>query len=352
MTFDEAIADSAQSGKRNLLLGNGFSIACDAGIFTYSSLFGNADFSGLPEAKAAFEALDTQDFEIVIHALENSAKLLPIYGAIAGDVAGKMLSDAAALKDLLVSTIASNHPHVPGDVPEEKFLACRKFLEWFVGAANDGRIYTLNYDLLLYWALMHEDVLPGAGAVNLKKNDGFGNDEAEPDADWVVWQGETAANAQRIFYLHGALHLFDAGTELKKYTWIRKGDPLIVQAREAIDADAYPLFVSEGRSYQKREKIRHNAYLHHGFKSFVTVCNQTSGSLFVFGHSFGKNDDHILSRVGRGKFPSLYVGLYGDANSETNQYIAHRAQAIAAMRSPARPLSVKYFSAASANAWG
>jgi len=263
-----------------------------------------------------------------------------------------MLADAAALKEILVTTIANNHPKVPGNISEDKFQACRQFLGRFVGPRNDGRIYTLNYDLLLYWALMHDDVAEGDVPVMLRKNDGFGNDEADPDTDYVVWQGETGANAQRVFYLHGALHLFDAGTELKKYTWIRKGDPLIVQAREAMAANAYPLFVSEGRSSQKREKIRHNAYLHHGYKSFVTICQQNSGSLFVFGHSFAENDDHILSRIGRGKFPAMYVGLYGDPNSPSNRRIQQRAQQLSGMRIAARPLEIRYFSAASARVWG
>ena len=352
ISFDQAIHDSGQYAKRNLLLGNGFSIACSADIFTYASLFANADFSKIPEAKHAFEALDTQDFEEVIHALENGARLMPIYAPDHAEIPAAMLEHATALKDLLVTTIASNHPDVPARIPEEKFVACRQFLSCFVGPANDGRIYTLNYDLLLYWALMHDDVAEGREPTELRKNDGFGNDEDDPDTDYVVWQGETTANAQRIFYLHGALHLFDAGTELKKYTWIRKGEPLIVQAREAIAADSYPLFVSEGRSDQKKEKIKHSAYLHHGFKSLVSICQTTNQCMFVFGHSFAESDEHILSRLGRGRCPALFVGLHGDENSPGNQLLKQRAQQIAAMRNGHRPLAITYFDAASAHVWG
>jgi hypothetical protein len=351
-TFAQAIEDSQQFAKRNLLLGNGFSIACAADIFTYQSLYGTADFSAIPEAKLAFEALDTQDFESVIHALEHSAKLLPLYAKDYAAAAEKMLEHAAALKDLLISTIAGNHPGLPAEIPDEKFAACRRFLNNFVGLDNDGRIYTLNYDLLLYWTLMHEDEDDTADLLELRKNDGFGNDEDDPDADYVVWQSETGANSQRIFYLHGALHLFDAGTELKKYTWIRKGDPLIVQAREAIEGNAYPLFVSEGRSVDKKEKIRHNAYLHHGFKSFVTVCQTTNQCFFVFGHSFAQNDDHILSRIGRGRCPGAYIALYGDPDSDVNRQIKQRAQQIAGMRLARYPLQLTFFDAASAHVWG
>lgn len=352
MTFEQAIRDSDKYAKRNVLLGNGFSIACDADIFTYKSLYGNADFSDIPEAQKAFEALETQDFEVVIHALERSAKLLPVYAAKTGDIQKLMLEHAAALKELLIETIAGNHPGIPGEIPDEKFYACRAFLQHFVGGANDGRVYTLNYDLLLYWALMHDDVPEGGEPVQLRKNDGFGNDEEDPDTDYVVWQGETGANNQRIFYLHGALHLFDAGTELKKYTWIRQGDPLIVQARAAMDVDAYPLFVSEGQSRQKKEKIRHNAYLYHGFKSLVTVCQTTNQCFFIFGHSFAENDDHIISRFGRGRIPALYIALYGNPDSDSNTQIRQRAAQIVLMRNDRYPLTIKYFDAASAHVWG
>ncbi len=352
MTFQQAIQDSGQYQKRNLLLGNGFSIACNPQIFTYGSLYGNADFSEIPEVVGVFEALATQDFEDVIHALERSSSLLPVYVPDGVNAQELMLLHAAALKDLLIETIAGNHPGIPAEIADERFIACRQFLSHFVGPANDGRIYTLNYDLLLYWALMHEDVPEGTEPLDLKKNDGFGNAEEDPDSDYVVWQGETGANNQRVFYLHGALHLFDAGTELKKYTWIRQGDPLIVQARAAIETGAYPLFVSEGASEQKRIKIRHNAYLYHGFKSLVTMCQTANQCFFVFGHSFAASDDHILSRFGRGKLPCLYIALHGDPDSPANNQIRQRAEAIAAMRNARYPLALRYFDASTTQVWG
>lgn len=236
MTFAEAIADSNQFSKRHLLLGNGFSIACRADIFHYGSLFAQADFSQVPEVVAVFDALGTQDFEAAIRALENAARILPAYVPHGAAAIAKMLEHAAALKEILVQTIAGNHPHIPPDIPDQKFWACRQFLSHFL--ASDGQVFTLNYDLLLYWTLMHDD-MPFDEPIPLATNDGFGNDEDDPDADYVVWQGESGAHDARVHFLHGALHLFDSGAELKKYTWIRKGVPLVEQARAAIAADAY-----------------------------------------------------------------------------------------------------------------
>lgn len=211
-TFADAIADSQKFAKRHLLLGNGFSIACRADIFHYGSLFAQADFSAAPEVVSVFKALGTQDFEAAIHALENAAKIIPAYTPHGDIAAATMLDHAGLLKEILVQTIAGNHPHLPLDIPDDKFWACRRFLSYFLSGANAGCVFTLNYDLLLYWTLMHGD-MPFGEPIKLATNDGFGNDDDDPDADYVVWQGETNAHSASVMFLHGVLHLFDSGSD-------------------------------------------------------------------------------------------------------------------------------------------
>jgi len=58
-SFGDAIRDSEKYSCRHLLLGNGFSIACVPSIFTYSSLYQQADFSDVPEVKVLFDKLGT-----------------------------------------------------------------------------------------------------------------------------------------------------------------------------------------------------------------------------------------------------------------------------------------------------
>jgi hypothetical protein len=350
-TFAEAIADSKQFSKRHLLIGNGFSIACRSDIFHYGSLFAQSDFSSIPTAANLFEAVATQDFEVAIRALELSSKLLPIYLHDRPDAAAAMQADASALKEILVTTIAHNHPDLPSSIPQEKFWACRKFLSHFLGGENGGQVYTLNYDLLLYWALMHDDP-PFEPATALAKNDGFGNDEEDPQADYVVWQGEAAAHSARVHFLHGALHLFDAGAELKKYTWVRKGTPLIVQIREAINANAFPLYVAEGSSLQKKKKIRHNAYLYQCYKQLTANAQTGTHCFFIYGHSLHENDDHVLLRLGRGRFRKLYVGIFGNPMLDANKVAIARANGIAALRNQSHPLEIVLFDSATAHVWG
>lgn len=351
LTFEQAIADSEQFSKRHLLLGNGFSIACRADIFHYGSLYDQADFSGAPEVEAVFAALGTKDFEAVIRTLESAATILPAYVADGGAAPAKMLEHAALLKEILVQTIAGNHPHIPSDIPDAKFWACRHFLSHFLSGEKAGCVFTLNYDLLLYWTLMHDD-LPFGDQIELAKSDGFGNDEEEPDAEYVVWQGETNAHGASVMFLHGALHLFDSGKDLLKYTWVRKGVPLIEQARAALAGNKFPLFVAEGTSTQKKAKIRHNAYLYQGLKQLTSNVIQGKHCWFIFGHSLAANDDHILTRIGRGRFKKLYVGLYGDPLEAWNEEIIGRAKWLSSLRHEKWPLEVAFYQAETAHVWG
>jgi hypothetical protein len=263
-----------------------------------------------------------------------------------------MQAHSAALKEILVETIAENHPPNPNSIEDTKFWACQRFLSHFLAGSRAGHVFTLNYDLLLYWTLMHERNPFDPSAVELSKNDSFGNDEDDPDADYVVWQGETAAHSADVYFLHGALHLFDAGSELQKYTWVRKGEPLVDQARSAIADNKFPLFVAEGTSTKKKNKIRHNAYLYQCFKVLTANADTGTHCFFIFGHSLAANDDHILRRLGRGKCKTIYVGLYGDPESPANLQIVARANALKSLRSTRYPLEIIFFDSASAQVWG
>lgn len=352
ITFSEAIEQSKGYKKRHLMLGNGFSIAYKYDIFTYRSLLEEADFSNLTEVRAVFDALDTVDFEIIIRALQESAKILPIYTSDI-ELKQKLETHSEQLKNILVQTIAGKHPEGPFDVKDAQYTCVRQFLSYFLGEHQEGNIYTLNYDLLLYWSVMHEE--EGEGFIALEKSDGFGKEEGNEDAGYVVWHGETSAHTQRIHYLHGALHLFDAGKELKKFTWINTGRRLIEQTRDAMDNNMYPLFVAEGTSEQKLTKIKHSGFLYHSFKSFTSTMNIGTNCLFIYGHSLAINDMHIFQKIASGKVPQVFISIYGDINSTANQDIVAMANHLISERmryNQKNPLIITYYDAESSNVWG
>ena len=281
ISFRDAL-DRTNTGKRHLLLGNGFSIALKPDIFTYEALYNDANFESVPHAEAIFDALGTRDFESVIKVLVDMSQVLTAYEDVPAGLIKQIEGDADLIKTILVNAIASRHPDRPHHVSGEEYAACRQFLSHFI----DSKIFTLNYDVLLYWTLMHEDV----DELNLKCDDGFRAPEDDPDAPYVTWQDSQSPS---IYFLHGALHLFDGGHELQKYTWSRTDIPIVEQIRTALDENRFPLFVSEGHSIAKLTKIMHSAYLAKAVRSLESIQH----NLFIFGHSLDESDNHILIQI-------------------------------------------------------
>jgi hypothetical protein len=337
LSFEDALEAAAEvHANSHLLLGNGFSIACRSDCFTYGRLLDEADLSKLSvDGLELFASEGTTDFEEIINSLRVAGRIATFYECSDPDLAVRLAADADRVKDALADTLARNHPDNVGDIEPEEYEKARQFL------ANFGHIFTVSYDLLLYWALMQE-MEP-----QIKADDGFRQDHDEPDADWVSWDSYKPFS-QNIYYLHGGLHLFEEGPTLKKLTFSRTGVALIDQIREALDTETYPLVITEGTSPEKFARIRHNDYLAKGLRSLATC----QGSLFVHGHSFADNDAHVFRAVGlEGKYKALFVSLHGNPDSAANKEIQTRANAVAAERRLAKRPAVHFYDADSASAW-
>ena len=336
LTFAEALEDASGYAKRHALLGNGFSIACRPDRFTYGALFEEATFDGASaDIHALFELLGTTDFERVVELLRVAAGLCDAYATTDPDISARLRRDAGIVCDALARVLAAKHPDNHYDITEDEYIAARTFLSHF------ERIYSVNYDMLLYWTVMQE-VGP-----DVVRNDGFGNPEDE-DAEYVAWQPYATFPSQRVFYLHGSLHLYDSGVELAKITWSRTQVPLVTQIRDALAQGRYPLIVTEGTSTEKVTKILHSAYLNHAIRSFSRI----TGALFVYGLSLTPNDQHLLQRITESPLEALYVSIYGDPSSAANQEIVRRAAAISDNRGAGHPLTVHFYDAESAEVWG
>lgn len=336
LSFKEALLRAGQN-RKHLMLGNGFSIALRPDIFTYNTLYERAKESKKlsKELEDIFVKLGTTDFELVMEALQYAASLVSLYEKANPALAKLLEQDAAKLRDVLAETIAENHPARPYDVKQDQYESCKRFLAHF-----DGYIYTLNYDLLLYWTLMQTELQP-----EVSTDDGFRNPEDE-DAEFVTWDVQNT-NEQRIFYLHGALHIYDAGADLLKFTWSKTAIPLVDQIKNSLAKRQYPLIVTEGTSQQKKDRIQHSSFLGRGFRSFSAI----SGALFIYGHSLAENDEHLLKLIDKGKVKQVFVGIYGDPKAERNQTIIERAQLFRTRRRNGSPPEINFFDARSANVW-
>ncbi|OGS24826.1 MAG: hypothetical protein A2314_02080 [Elusimicrobia bacterium RIFOXYB2_FULL_50_12] len=338
ISFSDALQRAG--AKKHLLLGNGFSIALKPDIFSYASLYDECLKQRCisDETKKLFNKFGTRDFEVIIRALNDTAKVLSVYTS-SRKMAKQITNDAGKLKKALIDLLSAKHPANPSEIAGNQYKACTQFL------GNFERIYTLNYDLLLYWVVMK-----ALENKEVKYDDGFRYGDGQ---DYVVWHPEEA-KSQNIYYLHGALHLFDAGEEIKKFTWINTGIRLIEQIRGELNKNNFPLFVAEGTSPEKMTKINHSQYLGRGIRSFAGI----GGSLFIYGHSLADNDAHYLKFIAKNKVEKLFVSIYNDGTQKqmkVNSLIQQRAASIATARMQEKkqyPIEIVYYDALSAKVWG
>lgn len=341
-TFDEAIADSAsRTGPKTLLMGNGFSIDWNHEIFRYNSLHEDATFDGLSVGKdELFERLGTFDFEVVIERLNSAADLADLYETADGDLPETLREDAQIVRNGLADVLAFRHPNRAQELTDDEVLRARIFLSHFLN------IFTVNYDLLLYWVVNRSEL-----GHTVPTRDGFEWPSATGPHE-LIWKSKPTQGQQRIYYLHGALHYFrEADKKIHKLRYNGAFDPLIDQVRERIKGGQYPRIVTEGRTEEKQASIAKSAYLRHCHR----VLGELSGILFVHGLSLSPNDDHILALLEAegSEVSAVYVGLHGNPDSEVNDEIMRRARRLARRRQAngGANLDVLFYDSASAHVW-
>lgn len=322
ISFDEAIKAS-RSQARIILLGNGFSLAQGGARFSYRNFL---EKSGLPDdspIRKDFETLNTFDFEVVMKAREDASEIELAYDDKVR--ADRFKEDAAAVRDLLIHAIQQVHPGVNFEIPNEQCEACAKFL------TNFDKIFTLNYDLLLYWVILR---------ARIGFSDGFGL--GEEVADFRTFRIGANCNT---YYMHGALHLFlDEKRETLKR--ILRGSTIIGDIANTIrQKSQLPLIVAEGTALQKIHRIRSVPYLNYCYESLAEI----EGSLFIFGHGASDNDAHIYEAICRSQTDIKKV-FYCIHNPATQ--LIYTSGKLARYVERNKQISWSYVDAATANVWG
>jgi hypothetical protein len=336
LTYNEVCRRIGNS-RSYLLLGNGFSIACDP-VFRYGSLYEAAIQAGLSKrAQQLFERIGTNNFEGVMGLLENTHWVARAYGLV-GSGSSDMLTDLEIIKKTLVEAIASSHLESPSEIDASRKSSAANFLRPY------HIVFTTNYDLLLYWLVMHAGDPPPF-------EDCFRADQAEPDAPHLVFS-QRLGDLRGILYLHGALHLYLSEGELRKHSWTRTGQRLTDLIRDGLSQGQYPLFVAEGNPEKKLQQIQGSGYLWYCLDKLKNI----QSSLVIFGHSLGASDGHILDAiVWNRRLPAIYVGLHGNPDSTSNLAIRTSAQRIADRRTQlmkhATPLQVNFYKSDSVQIW-
>ncbi|PYD60384.1 hypothetical protein CFR72_15860 [Gluconacetobacter entanii] len=276
--FDEAL-ERTKGEERALLIGNGFS----AEYFNYRNLLDNSGLAVGSPVREIFNILGTVDFEAVIRALEGAVVVEQGYRNYAH--ASEIMLHAQMVREALVKAVNATHPIHRQDLGFQ-YTSSANFL------ANFCTVFSLNYDLLLYW-------------VNLEKcrlADGFGLGESEG-----YFRGPFIEGAYcNLYNLHGGLHLFetDDGGIIKA---LDTGMGVIATISDTIiNKRRLPLYVAEGTSSQKMRKINSVAYLRYCYDTL----RWNSCSIFVYGHSADENDAHIYRAIFGSKAKHLYFGVY------------------------------------------
>jgi len=303
----------------HLLLGNGFSMSYDSKIFSYNALSQFLDKLDNDVLQKLFQIVKTSNFELMMQQLENVAQIAGVFGADK-KVVDKIRQAATTLKVSLIDAIKELHPEHVFEIPDEKSKACATVLHSFL--SNEGHIFTTNYDLLLYWVLMRNEI---ENAI-----DGFGRDAEETD-EWVASDDRDYSELrwgkykgiQTVHYLHGALQLFDTGIDVIKEEYT--GEHLLLQnIKDRMAKKEYPIFVTAGNGYEKLTHIVHNKYLSYCYEALSTI----NGSIVVFGFGFGEYDEHIIAAINKASkkrmdkagnwlmLKSIYIGVFSEKGLE------------------------------------
>lgn len=272
----------------SILVGNGASRAISAS-FAYDSLYDTACSSAISNPLAAheqqiFDALETKNFEQVLSALTTAILVNNAYNKNIDEI----LASYNHIRQALVDTVHA--VHVPfADVANETLLGIRTAL------LNYEFVYSTNYDLLLYWAVM-QDPSPF--------RDYFFSGTVFDISNVEVWQKST-----KLLFLHGALHLYKTrtGGTLKRSAGLF-GNLLDDFGTPIADFEgANPLFVTEGTSNDKLRSIYTSDYLSFAYGTFV----HNSGPLVIFGQDLApQHDQHLISAIKGSRNRTLGIAIH------------------------------------------
>lgn len=261
-----------------LLLGNGLSINV-WNRFGYSSLYREAqclELGSLTDAdRALFAKLGTQNFERVLGDLNASMTVLSALRKKTDFLLERYQSVQSALGEAIRAV------HVPWlDVPDSTLDTIQTELRQF------DRVFTTSYDLLLYWAMGHnEDYQTLVDCF-------WGPSQSFDPSDADVIAGKTP-----VYFLHGAMHLIVEGAGRTRKLKRTDTKTLLDQFGTPIgdDPQARPLLVTEGSWRHKLQAIEGNDYLAHAFETLQG--RDMDVPLVVFGSSLGVQDRHLAEAL-------------------------------------------------------
>ncbi|ENO97552.1 hypothetical protein C667_08383 [Thauera phenylacetica B4P] len=270
----------AESYGCTILLGNGASISVSPS-FSYGSLLQHAAERNLlsDDTRRLFEFFRTNDFELVLRIVwqalnVNRSLRIPDERTHAAYV---------GLRDCLIQTVRDIHPEhgaVSAHLP-----SIYQFLKRF------RTVISLNYDLVVYWALTYGLDIDDQHAFK----DCFVRGGVLDD-DWKRFRQPIRGDRSTslVFYAHGSLVLCRNLVERERKIHNLQDGLLEAVLQRWQNGEVVPLFVSEGTWQQKVSSIQNSYYLSTVYRE---VLKSQRDTLVVYGWGFGDQDIHLLKRM-------------------------------------------------------
>jgi len=276
-----------------LVLGNGASLAVDK-VFNYRSLKEVAERNHwiTQNISKVFNYLKTEDFELVLNMLRHTSRINR-----ALEISENRSQDTYnEIKDALIRTVRK--AHVSYEKITDYLPQMWKFMYRF------RTVVSLNYDLLVYWAM-----LAGNNSLGRCFKDCFVDGEFQYDG-WNNYRNTINGcdHSTLVFYPHGNLCLASNDTDSDMKIVAGSDENLL----EAVlntwrSGEAIPLFVSEGTSRQKIEAIGRSPYLNAVYKA---VLPQLEGSVLIYGWSMSDNDEHLIRGLIKPSTESVAISVH------------------------------------------
>lgn len=279
---------------KSIILGNGFGISFDAAMgqdnFNWNSLL---DLCDIPDGSELHQVLSENqfDFELVHQKLNNAIDILILYDPTS-PLIRQLEQQIQYLREQLIVAVGASHPpsfvHPRTEAErsqlDERVLNCRTFLSRF------DNVFSLNYDLLLYWVRCHQGRNLGKDSFTRLYSD-------------LVFSPDDNAN---FFFPHGSLFIYRDGVSAIK-SGSSRANPILARLESNIHQGKFPMCISEGTGLQKFKEIKKNHYLLYSYNKI----KESTGTIFTFGCSFldGK-DSHIIEAMCRSNVTRIIVGEY------------------------------------------
>jgi len=284
--------------KPDLLLGNGFTLQFSSKL-SYDSLFKIFLSKCNPNFVDLFKSFGTTNFELILKYLTTSHKINSIL-SINSD---KIRDAINELKEGLIKSIEQIHPR-NSEIDFDILNNIAEKLDYF------GDIYTTNYDLYLYHILML--------TIDISKNRRFiayqdyfwGNRAPDGFNQFMDYQDYEYKN---IFYLHGALFIYQDNGEEIKLLKRRQNEELIEAISYQIRKGNFPIFVSEGDARDKIKSINSSRYLRFCLDSLA----DKNSTIVIFGNALHEIDLHIIEAIKENSRDIIYCIYINDRSIES-----------------------------------